>query len=36
MRTQFFNHVRENNLLEQNLINLFKVYKSSHIDPRQR
>ena len=29
MRTQFFNHVRENNLLEQNLINLFKVYKSS-------
>ena len=32
MRTQFFNHVRENNLLDQNLINLFKVYKSPYID----
>ena len=35
MRSQFFNLVKENNLLEKNLINLFKVYKSPYIDEGQ-
>jgi len=32
MRSQFFDLLRENNQLENNLVNLFKVYKTDYID----